>query len=160
MQIRLAWQAMRPWLYCHKIRSGCLCLHEAKGMYVEMGREWYDRNYPEYEDMRKQARADRNRLRYHLMPSCRVDKRPKRSVPISGSISYIFSVYPFSGRLGGRKSGGIIYPGTGYISRRRNLFSSRTVHEIGTAFTAALRFRGWPGALFLYRKCKAGRQAV
>ena len=86
---------MRPWLYSHKIRSGCLCLHEAKGMYVEMGREWYDRNYPEYEDMRKQARADRNRLRYHLMPPAGWMNDPNGLCQFQGVYHIYFQYTPF-----------------------------------------------------------------
>lgn len=60
-----------------------------------MDREWYDRNYPKYEDMRMQAKKDGNRLRYHLMPPAGWMNDPNGLCQFQGVYHIYFQYTPF-----------------------------------------------------------------
>jgi len=75
---------MRLWLYCHK-----------KGNEYKMDKKWYDENYPKYRDMRMQARADGNRLKYHLMPPAGWMNDPNGLCQFQGVYHIYFQYTPF-----------------------------------------------------------------
>ena len=60
-----------------------------------MDREWYDRNYPNYEHMRKSAKADPNRLRFHLMPPAGWMNDPNGLCQFQGLYHIYFQYTPF-----------------------------------------------------------------
>lgn len=60
-----------------------------------MDREWYDKNYLKYKGMRMQARADRNRLRYHLMPPAGWMNDPNGLCQFQGVYHIYFQYTPF-----------------------------------------------------------------
>ena len=65
-----------------------------------MDREWYDRNYPKYESMRKSAKADGNRLQFHLMPPAGWMNDPNGLCQFQGTCHIYFQYTPFKAGWG------------------------------------------------------------